>query len=135
MVAKHQLRVEQEAAVFGEDTGGPLYRQSIEHSEHSSSLTTADEGGIGGSCRSPLDPGALVRARLTCGSEGKPVLLRFSSHVSSSLSVLPSSPGCARCRDPFPFCGVGAVLQTAGYECGCPKLPVVSGPVHLSTLC
>ena len=77
------------------------------------------------SCRSPVGPGGPMGGRQTCDSEEKPVLLRPT--------MPPPSPGCARCRGPFQFCGVVAVPQTTGYECGCPNLPVFSGPCSCSS--
>ena len=46
-LSKHQLRVEQEAAMFGEVTRGPRDRQNIEREEHSPPLPSAGEGDDG----------------------------------------------------------------------------------------
>ena len=103
-VVTHQLRVEQEAAMFGEVARGPPQTKNIQHSEHAPPLPAPAMATMASrcSCRSPGGPGALTGASLMCGSEEKPVLLRASLRMSrvTCLCCFPSS--CAL-PGSFPF--------------------------------
>ena len=73
------------------------------------------------SCRSPAEPGALVGASLTCGSDAIPVLLRprALSHGTSRCFVPASSPCNTRCLGALRTGGMSAEARTTwNHGCG-----------------
>ena len=77
---KHQWCVEQEAALFRQVSWHPLDCENVELPKRGRRLLwpapAKETRASKCSCRSPVGPGALTGANLTCGSDARPVLLR-----------------------------------------------------------
>ena len=110
---KHQLRVEQEAALSRQVSRGRLLWPAP------AKETTASRC----SCRSPVGPGALIGDSLTWGNEAIPVLLpTLLPHRAPRQFVSPSAPGDSGRLGALRTGGMSSNARTPRNE-GCGPVP------------
>ena len=75
---EHQLRLEEGSVPFRQVSCRPLNCENVESPKQALPLSGSCEEMIASrcSCRSPVSPGPLMGANLTCGSDAIPVMLR-----------------------------------------------------------